>query len=497
MRVCLVRCVALLVPFVVGACTLSPLPDTADSAQTAADTATSADAATGATDAGGTEADALAGCDPACPPWQACAAGSCGAKTCAADAECRGPEEARAPKHFCYKSQCAAFQCAVDAECPPTERCNTFTYLCEPKTAGCTSTAECDDNNACTTDFCDEFGDCSNKVKPGCCVANTDCNDGSACTTDSCAAGQCQFASLANCCSSDLDCDDAKPCTTDTCSGGTCTYANVNNCCTADIQCDDNAEWSTDVCHQGKCLHMVTPAKQTCTASANCSGNACAQASCVSGACSWQQTAAPGCCTSNSDCAKDIACQVDSCASLQCTSAPASGVSGHIWHRFDNLQKTAWTFNGSSQSVKFHLSSLAKVGGASALRYGVPDKVSFEDSTANKGEALSPVFVVPASGGVQFWVLLDASPGAAIHLAGVDVLDASGATLQAGMWSKAVDLNTGTTSGKWLQVQKSLAAWAGKQVRLRIWFDQVKYDTSNKSKLGLLVDELVVTGACP
>lgn len=481
----------------VGGCSLSPL-DPAPDASTAPEIAQTADV-TDSSSEPETSADAASGCDPACPPWQACASGSCGSKKCALDSECRGPEEASNPKHFCYKGQCAAFQCAIDSECKAEERCNTFTYLCEPRTTGCTSVADCDDNNSCTTDYCDEFGECSNKLKPGCCAVNSDCNDGSACTTDSCAGGACQFSPLANCCSSDLDCDDAKPCTSEMCVGGSCQYKKVANCCATDIECDDAQDWSTDICHQTKCLHSLQASAVSCTTAADCTTNSCVTAECLAGKCSWYPSGSlsAGCCKTDTQCVKDVACQIDSCTALQCKSVAATGISGHIWHRFDNFFANQWTFKGSSSSVQFHLTALAKIAGASSLRYGVPDKVSFEDSTANKGEALSPVFTVPQSAGLQFWVMLDASPGAAIHLAGLDVLDAGGATLQAGLWSKTVDLNTGTTSGKWVQVQKSLAAWAGKQVRLRIWFDQVKYDTSNKNKLGLVVDELVITGACP
>jgi hypothetical protein len=39
---------------------------------------------------------------------------------------------------------------------------------------------DCDDNNACTTDYCDPNNGCYSKNRSEC------CDDGNACTTDSC-----------------------------------------------------------------------------------------------------------------------------------------------------------------------------------------------------------------------------------------------------------------------------------------------------------------------
>ncbi len=472
-----------------------------DSVTPQADTAGTVDVGTdNAADSGGlpdVAADTTTSCSPACDPWQSCLDGACSAKSCVAHEECRGPEEASNPVHFCYKGTCAAYQCATDVDCAANEVCNKALYLCQAAATGCISNAECDDNNSCTQDYCDEFGECSNEAKFGCCAADTDCNDGSACTTDSCAAGKCAYTSLSGCCQTDGDCSDGNPCTTDSCSGGTCQYASISSCCKADIQCDDNADWTTDLCKQNKCIYQVSGATTTCASNGDCSANGCIAASCVGGQCSYSSKAGSGCCTQDSQCATDTACTVQTCGALQCSSKAVVGTGGYVWHRFDDANKSPWTFTGSSQSVKFHLSTLSKVGGASALRYGVPAKVTFEDSTPNKGDATSPAFVVPAAASVSFWLLLDASPGAAIHLAGLDVLAADGKVLEAGIWSKAVDLNTGTTSGKWLQFTKSLQKFAGQNVKLRFWFDHAKYDTSNKNKLGLMVDELVVSGACP
>jgi endoglucanase len=75
---------------------------------------------------------------------------------------------------------------------------------------GCSVNADCDDDNACTTDTC-TAGTCSNTM-------STACNDNRACTVDSCnpATGACTNNASA-CCSSDGNCSDGTACTEDVC----------------------------------------------------------------------------------------------------------------------------------------------------------------------------------------------------------------------------------------------------------------------------------------
>ncbi len=66
----------------------------------------------------------------------------------------------------------------------------------------CTSVADCDDGNACTTDACDaQTGVCSNTKITTCCQADTDCNDGDSCTTDLCNmnAHTCVYTAMPDC----------------------------------------------------------------------------------------------------------------------------------------------------------------------------------------------------------------------------------------------------------------------------------------------------------
>ncbi len=61
--------------------------------------------------------------------------------------------------------------------------------------APCSSSADCDDGNPCTSDLC-ILGACSNTLIPGCvltsCSTDLDCDDGNLCTTDICVQNICQ-----------------------------------------------------------------------------------------------------------------------------------------------------------------------------------------------------------------------------------------------------------------------------------------------------------------
>lgn len=174
------------------------------------------------------------------------------------------------------------------------------------------SALSCDDNNACTLDFCDVVSGCKNVARTGSCgdskgcidlVCNggkcvaqpTVCADGNPCTTDTCDANlnSCAFKVLGNgaACSADgclstascvfgvcsgkaKLCDDGNPCTADTCtpSDGSCKY-------TLDIGfCDDKNPCTEDSCDANGCLH-------TANAAACDDGLACTTDNCTGGAC--------------------------------------------------------------------------------------------------------------------------------------------------------------------------------------------------------------------
>src|SRR5262249_49409038 len=70
-------------------------------------------------------------------------------------------------------------------------------------------TADCNDNNPCTTDTCDATTGCTHTNKSGGGIAG--CDDGQACNgVEQCVNGTCQHQAV-------LDCDDDDSCTDDSC----------------------------------------------------------------------------------------------------------------------------------------------------------------------------------------------------------------------------------------------------------------------------------------
>jgi len=74
------------------------------------------------------------------------------------------------------------------------------------------------------------------------CTTPAECDDEDTCTTDTCTAGACVFTPL--------PCDDGSACTTDSCVGGLCQHV--------PLDCDDGADCTQDECTDGACQHLVT-----------------------------------------------------------------------------------------------------------------------------------------------------------------------------------------------------------------------------------------------
>lgn len=100
----------------------------------------------------------------------------------------------------------------------------------------------CEDNDACTANQCDKFGNC---VFPS---TGGNCDDGNSCTQDFCNAqtGKCQHNTFIG------SCDDGDPCTeNDVCSGGFCKPGGA-------ATCDDKDPCTTDSCEVGNgCVHTA------------------------------------------------------------------------------------------------------------------------------------------------------------------------------------------------------------------------------------------------
>lgn len=440
-----------------------------------------------------------AACNPICSLWQVCVDGSCTPKPCQKDAECNeDPLPAGTEPHYCYQGKCQAWQCAKDVDCPKGQNCNTQLYTCYQVATGCTSVSQCDDGSPCTTDSCELDGKCSHKPIGGCCVKDFDCDDKDSCTTDLCQAGKCAAKSIAGCCKNDAACDDGKGCTKDICATSGCQHIAAGLCCATDAECADNEPGNLDKCVAGQCSHPWPGLVSSCGVGSACTTNGCTTGTCGNGACTYPVPSKAGCCTTANQCNPFKKCVVGTCNGMTCGQQAVIGTGTHTWMPMDDGKMTGWTMTNSSKTVLFHQTSLTKVAGAGSLRYGIPNEISFEDKTPNKGSATSPAFALPAKGSLKFQVLLDVSPGAAIHQAGVDLVNPATGALLASLWSKNVQLQSGTTGGKWVEqtVPMGSGIAAGSQVALKFWFDQVKYDTSNKQKLGFAVDEVEVRGEC-
>lgn len=163
-------------------------------------------------------------------------------------------------------------------------------------TGKCTTNAECNDGNPCTTDTCNAVGACVN-------TNNTiACDDGNACTMgDTCSAGSCSGTPVT--CSPLDQCHTAGTCNpaTGTCSnpnqmdGTTCNDGNActqADACQAGVCAGTNAVTCTalDGCHD---VGVCNPATGQCSnpnkmdGSACSDSNACTQTdTCVAGVCS-------------------------------------------------------------------------------------------------------------------------------------------------------------------------------------------------------------------
>src|SRR5207244_2456319 len=160
----------------------------------------------------------------------------------------------------------------------------------------------CDDGDACTfNDVCDGSGQCAGTAIAGCklCSTAADCNDGNACTTESCDAGVCHNTAIAGCtpCTTVADCNDGNACTTDAvtaecCDAGDCHTTAIAGCkpCTTAADCDDQNACTTKSCTAGACANGTIPGCTPCTTTADCDDqDTCTQDLCTAGACQHTQ----------------------------------------------------------------------------------------------------------------------------------------------------------------------------------------------------------------
>jgi Cys-rich repeat protein len=182
---------------------------------------------------------------------------------------------------------------------------------CQP----CSTAANCNDSNVCTSDHCHPIGVCYHGNVAG------SCDDGDPCTSnDVCSAGVCSGADIPGCinCASAAECNDNNPCTSNTCVGGVCQFPPDDG-----IACDDgNICTETDTCSGGICAGTPISGCDACTVHADCNdGNPCTTDSCHPlGVCIYANNKLP--CNDGIACTQNDICSGGICAG---TSTPDGG----------------------------------------------------------------------------------------------------------------------------------------------------------------------------
>jgi hypothetical protein len=230
--------------------------------------------------------------------------------------------------------------CTTPADCNDsnvctTDTCNTTTGVCTnaPITGCCTTAAQCNDSNVCTTDACNTTTNtCTNTPITGCCTASSQCTDSNVCTTDTCntTTHVCQFTAITGCCTTTAQCNDSNVCTTDTCNttSNTCTHAAITGCCTTAAQCNDSNACTTDTCNTTTNTCTNAPITGCCTASAQCNdSNVCTSDTCNLTTHVCEFAPITNCCTASAQCNDNVSCTTDSCntATNVCVFTPVAG----------------------------------------------------------------------------------------------------------------------------------------------------------------------------
>ena len=198
--------------------------------------------------------------------------------------------------------------------CNGPEACNPSTGLCESGPAAANGTS-CADANVCNG---------AETCQAGACVAGTSlaCADGNACTNDSCnPATGCVYTNNTAPCT-----EDGNPCTDDVCSGGSCTHQNDDS-----NTCADASACTGDACVGGACLSWYAPTPACCNSNADCNDGVAATADSCSGApggtCSNVVT---GTCSANADCNDSNGCTTDVCNTPNVSALNFDGTNDYV-----------------------------------------------------------------------------------------------------------------------------------------------------------------------
>jgi hypothetical protein len=222
----------------------------------------------------------------------------------------------------CGNAICAGGVCAG---CPAVTPHRCSDGVCR----ACCANTDCDDDNACTRDFCDP--------STGLCVhEEIDCDDGINCTLDSChpelgcvhtpSDDLCETddpcftprCTPTGCVTEPKDCDDGNPCTIDTCVAGECRHQPHNICndglrCTRDVCVPDAVDRTRFTCESivdpSLCGPVASCQQALCVAGRDCtivsfddrcpaSDISCLAPHCTNNGCGFRDTctpSSPGC----------------------------------------------------------------------------------------------------------------------------------------------------------------------------------------------------------
>ena len=368
-------------------------------------------------------------------------------------------------------SICKAKACVIDVQCNDNfgfsaEACVGGTCAYTPGKDYCEIDASvCNDNNACTSDYCSNFSCYHSKIF-NCCLKIEECNDNKVCTTEVCINNSCQFTAIGpdKCCEKDLDCNDNKVCTKDFCPqiGLACAHTKTAaDCCDNLGDCDDGNPCSSESCTKNVCGFKNI----CCKEALDCDDGdpICTNESCVNGLCQWTKLVKPGCCD-------PILQQADLESGL-----PA-------W-----MQLTS-----TSATVKWQLvTSKEAKSGSTALYYGDVAKGSFDDGTSHSGTVSSKEALTMPKGSVikfSFWLWMDTEGGGYDEFK-VNVISPQGknAAFVKSTYPKWV-------SSQWMQIEVDLSAYAGMAISVELDFNTVD-QIGNQGK-GVYVDDWLLSRTC-
>ena len=140
---------------------------------------------------------------------------------------------------------------------------------------------------------------------PPACTSDAECDDADACTTDTCVGGFCENTTI--------NCDDGIACTNDSCDQATgCVFT------PDDSRCDDTIACTNDSCDQATGCVFTPDDTNACS-----DGNICTDDACVSGAC-----------VGTADCTNDASCNLGSgpgCSAIEGLDVTTDLVNGNCF----------------------------------------------------------------------------------------------------------------------------------------------------------------------